>query len=126
MNRLLLVFLVAFTSLSAMAQMRVKQPNFTTFRTDEKNPVDILKTLSSAAAQQHPEFGTTPYNAQCVNCVELLDQRTINSRQFIDAYDKEHTFSQKSYFPMHYKRSADDIWRTIDQRLRPAGAGIYR
>lgn len=126
MNRILLVFIAAFVSFNALAQMRIKKPNFTSFRTDEQSPVDLLKKLSSPAAQKHPEFGKTPYNAQCVNCVELLDKRTADSRQFVDAYDKEHVYSQKSYFPLHYKKSADDIWRTIDQRLRPTGAGVYQ
>jgi gliding motility-associated-like protein len=99
--------------------MHVKQPNFTSFNTDKKIESAILEKQSPAEAKQHPEYGITPYNAQCNECLELIDQRTINSRQFIDPKRKNYTLSQTSYFPLHYKKSESDIWRTIDQRLRP-------
>jgi gliding motility-associated-like protein len=125
-NRSLLLLVLVFTCLGASSQMHVKKPNFTNFRTDKKENTELLDKESSKAAKAHPEYGVTPYNAQCQGCVELIDKRTINSRQFIDAYDNGHTYSQQSYFPLHYKKSADDIWRTIDQRLRPTSTpGVY-
>ncbi len=108
-----------------MAQMHVKQPNFKSFGKDEKQSSEVLDKKSSATAKQHPEYGITPYNAQCTQCVELLDKRTMTSRQFVDAYDEGHIYSQQSYFPLHYKKSENDIWRTIDQRLHPTAPGIY-
>ncbi len=113
-------------SFSAFSQMHVKKPNFTSFRTDKKETAEILIKESSPAAQKHPEFGITPYNAQCTECVELIDQRTLDSRQFIDIYDKGHTYSQQSYFPLHYRKFEGDVWHTIDQRLRPtADKNVY-
>ncbi|HLP20240.1 MAG TPA: hypothetical protein VK174_08065, partial [Chitinophagales bacterium] len=126
-NRGLLLFLVTILSSTAFGQMRVKKPNFTTFRKDTKEVTETLLKATSADAKKHPEFGIVPYNTQCSGCVELIDKRTIDSRQYVDAYSENHTFSQQSFFPLHYKKSADDIWRTIDQRLRPSAteAGVY-
>lgn len=118
-NRGLLLLLTTLIHVGAYSQMQVKKHNFTTFNTDKKADTHLLDKLSSAEAQKHPEYGITPYNAQCDSCVELLDQRTIDTRQFIDTKKKSRTFSQTSYFPLHYKKSENDIWRTIDQRLRP-------
>jgi gliding motility-associated-like protein len=125
MHRILLVLLITAQAICATAQMHIKKANFTSFRKDPKQSTEVLATESSANAKQHPEYGVTPYNAQCTQCVELLDQRTIDSRQFIDVYDNGHLYSQKSIFPLHYKKSANDIWRTIDQRLRPTAPGVY-
>lgn len=112
-------------SASLLAQMHVKKFNTTDFRKDERVVTPLLKSQSSATAQEHPEYGILPYNAQCTACVELIDKRTIDSRFYIDPADVGHTYSQQSYFPMHYKQSPGDIWRTIDPRLRPTGNGVY-
>jgi gliding motility-associated-like protein len=118
-NRVLLSLFIIGLSLTASAQMRVKQPNFTSFRADKKEVTETLIKQSSAAAQKHPEYGIIPYNAQCSDCIELVEDRTIDSRQFTDKNNERHTYSQKSYFPLHYKKSETDVWHTIDQRLRP-------
>ncbi len=99
--------------------MRVKNPNFKTFSTDKKEVTQTLAKQSSATAQKHPEYGIVPYNTQCDNCIEIINERTIDSRQFTDKDNYKHTYSQKSYFPLHYKKSETDVWHTIDQRLRP-------
>lgn len=120
MNKRVLLSLPAIVlSLTVFSQMTVKKPNFTTFRADKKTTTELLQAESSPAAQKHPEYGIVPYNTQCSECIELIDKRTADSRQYLDAYDKGHTYSQQSYFPLHYKKSENDIWRTIDQRLRP-------
>ena len=118
-KRVFLSLLAVVLSLTVFSQMRVKQPNFTSFRTDKKKIPELLSAESSTTAQQHPEYGITPYNAQCTECIELIDKRTLDSRQFLDMYDKGHIYSQQSFFPLHYKKTETDIWRTIDQRLRP-------
>jgi hypothetical protein len=107
--------------------MFAKIPNFSGFHEDKQNVPDLLIQKSSLQAQKHPEFGILPYNAQCSTCVELIDKRTVDSRFFIDPNDAGHTWSQKSYFPLHYKKSADDVWHTIDKRLRPDAnnPGVY-
>lgn len=108
-------------------QMHVKQHNFNTFYEDQKVVPPLLLDNSSRNALTHPEFGVLPFNAQCSECVELIDKRTANTRLFIDPKDAGHSWSQSSYFPLHYKKSENDIWRTIDFRLKPnpATAGVY-
>jgi hypothetical protein len=105
--------------------MHVKKFNYTSFNTIERTANELLSKNSSSAAQQHPEYGIRPYNSQCYECVELIDKRTIDSRLFIDPENEGHTFSQQSYFPLHYKKSENDIWRTIDSRLRMQSPGVY-
>ena len=119
-NRGLLTLLLLVLSFTAFSQMHVKKPNFTTFGTDKKEVNQLLLSQSSIAAQKHPEFGIVPYNAQCLECAELIDERTLDSRQFIDVYDQGHIYSQQSFFPLHYKKTKNDVWHSVDQRLRPA------
>src|SRR5436305_9946410 len=114
MKKALTGFIALTFSLSAFPQqMRVKTPNFTSFRSDKKYVTEVLEQHSSPAARQHPEYGVAPFNAQCNDCVELIDQRTVDSRQLVDAHKAGHTYSQKSYFPLHYKKNENDVWRTI-------------
>ncbi|HLP50961.1 MAG TPA: T9SS type A sorting domain-containing protein [Chitinophagales bacterium] len=110
---------------SLQAQMHVKKFNTTTFNRDQKTASTLLDKNSSAQAKQHPEYGVRPVNAQCVECVELIDKRTIDSRLFIDPKKEGHTYSQQSFFPLHYKKTPNDMWRTIDARLRPQSQGVY-
>ncbi len=105
--------------------MVVKKFNTTTFKPDVRATSELLWQKSSEAAKQHPEFGILPYNSQCAECVELIDKRTIDTRFFINPKDEGHSFSQKSFFPMHYQKQANDIWRTIDPRLREKTPGVY-
>lgn len=118
MKKALSVFLLILLVVSSYGQnMLVKKPDFNFHPHPQKRVTSILDTLSSNKAKQHPEYGILPFNAQCSECVELIDKRTINTRFFVDPYVPTHTFSQTSYFPLHYKLSPDDIWRTIDPRL---------
>ncbi|MES2619952.1 MAG: hypothetical protein V4615_03800, partial [Bacteroidota bacterium] len=120
MKKGLLFALTLLQTLSITAQqMQVKKANFTSFRTDKKQVTEVLTQNSSTAAKQHPEYGTLPFNSQCSECVELIDGRTIDERQYVDPQRAGHTYSQRSYFPLHYKKHENDIWRTIDFRLRP-------
>lgn len=106
--------------------MHVKQPNLTSFGKTEKHTSVTLDKLSTAKAKQHPEYGLLPFNAQCKNCVELIDERTIDSRRFIDPDNAGHTYSQKSLLPLHYQKFEGDIWRTLDPRLQPSATpGLY-
>lgn len=128
MKSLLLLPIALILFMSAQSQqMHVKQHNSMVFNADKKLITRSLSDASSPQAKQHPEYGILPYNAQCQQCVELIDKRTSNSRFFIDPNNKDHTFSQQSYFPLHYKKEGEDIWRTIDARLTPASnnQGVY-
>ena len=126
-KNLLTLIAIPFFMNAFSQQMHVKIPDFNSFPTDVKNVSPVLEKKSSALAKQHPEYGILPYNAQCSNCVELIDQRTMNTRQFVETNNSRHTYSQSSYFPLHYKKSENDIWRTIDQRLHPVAgsSGVY-
>jgi gliding motility-associated-like protein len=120
MKKALLAIAILAFSFAAFAQhMNVKKANYTTFNTDKKHITEVLAKNSSPAAKEHPEYGILPFNSQCSECVELIDKRTIDSRQFVDPQRAGHTYSQQSYFPLHYKKAENDIWRTIDFRLRP-------
>jgi len=128
MKNLLLPFFILITAAHSFAQpMHVKHYNFTSFGQDRRMDVTLLNKESSDLAKKHPEYGIRPYNAQCDDCVELPDQRTANSRQFIKVNNSHRTYSQQSYLPLHYKKSENDIWRTIDYRLRPDAdnPGVY-
>ncbi len=128
MKKLLLSVTVLLMITVSFAQpMHVKKYNFNSFGQDMKMDVTLLDKETSMGAKRHPEYGIRPYNAQCDECVELLDQRTRNSRQFIKYNNNHRTYSQQSYLPLHYKKSENDIWRTIDYRLRPDAnkPGVY-
>ncbi len=127
MKKAFLTVVVYSVTVACFAQMHVKKPNFTSFNTDKVFLTATLQQNSSAKAQQHPEYGVLPYNAECEECIELLDKRTIDSRLLIKPDNAGRMFSQKSYFPLHYKKFEGDVWNTIDSRLRPDAMkpGVY-
>ncbi len=123
----LLVLLLAGYVVAVAQNMHVKKHNLSHFYTDEKVITKALEKQSSDTAKRHPEYGITPYNAQCNNCDELIDQRTQTSRQYIDRTKPNYLYSQQSYYPLHYKKFEGDVWHTIDRRLRPDATqpGVY-
>ncbi len=128
MKHIQLILLLLSYSIYCLAQggMHVKQPNLTSFHKTEKHTSETLDKLSTAKAKQHPEYGMLPFNAQCKNCVELIDERTIDSRRFVDPANAGHTYSQKSLLPLHYQKFEGDIWHTLDPRLQPSATpGLY-
>jgi gliding motility-associated-like protein len=106
--------------------MGTKLFNFSTFSENKKVSCPLLDKRSSDKAKKHPEYGILPFNAKCKECVELLDKRTEHSRLFIDTYHGTNTWSQQSYFPLHYTDN-NGFLRTIDHRLRPSPGhpGVY-
>lgn len=128
MKKTIFVFIAFFLFIDVFAQpMHVKRFNFTSFGEDKRMDISVLDKESSDEAKRHPEYGIRPYNAQCVECVELLDKRDLKSRQFIRVDNPHRTYSQQSFLPLHYKKTENDIWRTIDYRLRPDAntPGVY-
>ncbi len=124
------IILLSALSVAVMAfaqEMRVKKHNLTYFVKDKKFVPEVLKKESSANAQQHPEFGTLPFNASCDDCVELIDKRTQSSRTFLNAKQPNHSYTQTSYLPLHYQKFEGDIWHTIDPRLQadPGHPNVY-
>lgn len=124
----LLAVLMVFLTFEVYSQgMNVKQFNFTSFDSTQRFTPEVLSKRTSAEAKLHPEYGMVPYNKQCTNCVELVDKRTANSRLFINPYRPNYSYSQQSYFPLHFRNGNDALWRTIDFRLLPDAkqAGVY-
>lgn len=128
MKQLSLFIVLVHTSVVSYCQyMQMKNINFSSFVKTEKHVTSTLNQLSSNTAKQHPEYGILPYNAQCNTCVEIIDKRTETTRFYVDADKKGITYSQSSYFPLHYKVGPNQIWKTIDPRLSPdvSIAGLY-
>lgn len=123
MRKIVFLFALCLQGLFGFSQggMSTKQFNFTSFSEDKKASSPLLDKHSSAQAKLHPEYGVLPYDAKCTDCMELIDQRSAFSRQYIDTKRAGHTYSEESYFPMHY-RDQQNRWRTIDYRLRPVPA----
>ncbi len=127
MKRFCLLILCCCQSLLLFPQgMGTKIFNFSSFIEDKKVNSALQDQRSSAEAKKHPEYGVLPYNAQCDECVELIDKRTMYTRFFIDPMREGHIYTQQSYFPLHYKDQTG-TWRSIDHRLRPDAAhpGVY-
>ncbi len=127
MKNLTLLYLAVMVTITASAQhMNVKQYNFTSFVKSEKSVTKVLEDSSSATAKQHPEYGYKPHNAQCKECAELIDQRTIFGRYYINPAKPNRNFTQQSYFPLHYKKHGEEILRTINPLLAPSNMpGVY-
>jgi hypothetical protein len=127
MKNLTLLYLAVMVTITASAQhMNVKQYNFTSFVKSEKSVTKVLEDSSSATAKQHPEYGYKPHNAQCKECAELIDRRTIFGRYYINPAKPNRNFTQQSYFPLHYKKHGEEILRTINPLLAPSNMpGVY-
>jgi len=113
----LLFFLFLSIQLLAQDQMQVARYNFTNFPAEKKNITSTLIKNTPVEMQQHPEFGILPYKAGCNDCVELIQKRDFYSRYYVEPNNLSHFYSQKSYFPLHYK-DENDLLRTIDPRLK--------
>src|SRR5690349_13759894 len=68
--------------------------------TTKKVPENLLEKYDTESAKKHPEHGILPFNAPCSDCIELLDKRTPNKREFIgqpDGQGGRSVFVQHSY-----------------------------
>lgn len=112
--------------LTAAQDMRPKIYNFEFFNKEQKQTPSLLYQNTTLAGRQHPEYGLKPFNAQCNDCVELIDKRTETTRWFISPESEGHVWSQASITPLHYREKGTNDWLTIDYRLHPtATAGLY-
>lgn len=85
-----------------------------------------VEAVTPAALTTHPEYGIRPFNASTSGYVELLQERTIDSRLFVKVGSNgSELVRQQTYGPLHYKKG--DFWTTIDHRLQPVHnkAGVY-
>ncbi|MBC8172694.1 MAG: hypothetical protein H7X71_02210 [Chitinophagales bacterium] len=71
----------------------------------------------------HPELGILPYNAPCTDCVEMIDKRTSNTRQFlIKGTEGKVVWSHASLNDMNYKDEKGNFI-SIDPRLKQSDTG---
>jgi gliding motility-associated-like protein len=107
----------------------------TTFRTfgDEstlttkKVPEKLLAKYDTDFAKRHPEHGILPFNAPCTDCIELIEKRTPNTREFVGETDEKgekSIFIQKSYGKMHYI-DENGFLVTSDPRLIKESEYVY-
>lgn len=84
----------------------------------EEDLTPYIYSVTPEAYQQHPEFGKKPFNASTQGYVELLHERTKDSRLFVKkGTEGTEIVRQQSYGAIHYE--VDGQWRTIDKRLHP-------
>jgi gliding motility-associated-like protein len=126
-----LLFYVKFLTIISLGlkagdkMMHVKQNNFNAFFiAAERNITSELILFTPEKYRSHPEFGILPFNAQCEDCIELIQKRTEYSRYFIKTGSNgKHFFEQRSLFPLHLKNNKGE-WITIDERLQKISADI--
>jgi len=95
--------------------------------TTKKVPENLLKKYDTEFAKKHPEHGTIPFNAPCTDCIELLDKRTPNRREFVGQSDGKggrSKFVQQSLGNMHYL-DENGFLITKDPRLQKESEFVY-
>lgn len=101
-------------------------PDFTSI--EERTPVITaeLDSLTPPAFHNHPDYGILPGDAPCSDCIELLQDRTLNSRYYIKNGSGGKVFYvQTSYGNFNYVDSAGWI-KEIDPSLHLPENGIYK
>src|SRR4051812_47272018 len=76
--------------------------------------------------EQHPEYGILPFNSPCTSCIEEMEKRTANSREFYsnNSDGSKSIFIQKSPGNINIK-DKDGFWRTKDPRLVKESENLY-
>jgi len=69
-----------------------KQYNFISFSHREKIINSELDSIISPSFKSHPDYGITPFEKPCENCMELTDHRDADSRYYIEKGTKGNTF----------------------------------
>lgn len=112
--------------MSAQESMQVKEYNYTAFDLPpDRFFSQELIDLTNASAKKHPEFGLLPFNAQCEDCIELIDRRKEDYRYYIaNNSNGTNLFVQQANGPLHYA-DKDGNWKTLDYRLKKVASGIY-
>ena len=75
---------------------------------------------------QHPEKGILPFNAPCTSCIEELDKRTANTREFYSFNNdgSKSIYLQKSLGNINIK-DQDGFWRAKDPRPVKENGNVY-
>jgi len=94
---------------------------------NRKVPENLLQKYDSDVARKHPEHGILPFNAPCTDCIELLEKRTPDSREFIgqpDGKGGRAVYVQKSLGNMSYQ-DKDGFLVTKDPRLTRESTAVF-
>ena len=86
----------------------------------------FIDARSQQSVQQHPDKGILPFNAPCTSCIEEIDKRSANSREFY-SYNSDGSksiFMQKSLGNINFQ-DKDGFWRAKDPRLIQESEKIY-
>jgi hypothetical protein len=90
----------------------------------------LLYFFSGAFGQknltQHPENGILPFNAPCSSCIEELEKRSANTREFysLNSDGSKSIFIQKSLGNINFK-DKDGFWRAKDPRVIQESEKVY-
>lgn len=119
------LFFASGASLSAqneqkgMVALEANYEEFTSKVYLEGHELETYIAYNGDSLEHHSEFARIPFNAPCINCVELLHKRTEFGRYFLDVNDPSKFYSQQSVEPLHYWKNNE--WVTIDHRLKLDG-----
>jgi hypothetical protein len=94
-------FFLFFILFSSYGQTMISSGlNFSTFKTPRSKKITTeLSEITPAPFKLNPDYGLLPYDASCVDCIELIHLRTDSTRQ----YQKETTvYSQKGNCSINY------------------------
>lgn len=97
-----------------------------TFQAMASKGESYVQSKTSEKGKQHPEYLKNPDNSPCSNCIELIDRRKADERFFVDRDEPAHFYVQKSYTPLHYRKSADGPWLSLNYRIREQAPGLFR
>jgi gliding motility-associated-like protein len=124
------IFLIFFSipktseAQTPMEGLTSQRLNFTSPIEEKKIPLPEGLYDENSAWRQHPEFGTLPYNAPCLDCYELIERRTESTRYFVKKGSDGQTFyEQTAYGPLHVK-DEQGFWVSIDSRLKEAPGAL--
>ncbi len=102
-----------------------KPYNFFTFSQQKKIINHELDAFTPPDFKSNPDFGILPFDKPSENCIELIDQRTADSRYFIEQGSSgKHFYKQQSYGAINYQDKSG-WWREINYRLKPISDLIF-
>jgi gliding motility-associated-like protein len=128
-TRFLLLVLVCLCRLVSygqanLSESRTANPNFTSFTSRVTTNKEAWKKFNNPADYNHPEFGTLPQDAPCTECVEILEKRKADERQFRDIKDPSEIYTQKAYGDINYQKNGQ--WISVEDKLKKIAPGVFQ
>lgn len=129
MKKVLPFICTALMALSATSQEQIvkrpnqmvsKEYNYTTFEASAKKVVtDEMEKSTEGRYKNHPEYGVLPYNTQCEDCYEVIEERTALTRHFVKNGTNGKVFYNQAGMNAINYQDARGNWRAIDPRMFP-------